>query len=432
MVAEETIHYPLAQLAAARQILLVSAEGGVMREIRKHRPQRVDYVELNPEITRALAAHGLIESFPELNVIHQDGRTFLQTTPKRYDAIIVNLPEPDTFQINRFYTEYFFKLARSRLTSDGILCFFMKGYSNYLAEPQRQKISSLYNSVAGYFSHVTLLPGHKICFLCRDLPIDTDIPALLSHKGVDSDYIQGFYYGNITAERIASLNALVDPTIPKNRDLSPQLMRIMFDQWFEKFTTSPGWFFAAIAVLGAVYLIRINRTEFVLFSTGCMTMGSEILVIFAFQIYFGYIYFQIGVIVTLFLTGLLPGALWGSRLATDAKRLLALTDGVIIILMGIFLIALQGFGSRLPVAFFLMFGFSISLLCGCQFPIALRYQGDDNPAATRFFSADLIGAAAGTLVTSMVLIPYLGFLKAAGAFILLKSMSLLAIGVVHE
>ncbi|MEZ4568253.1 MAG: hypothetical protein R2860_15275 [Desulfobacterales bacterium] len=46
-----------------------------------------------------------------------------------------------------------------------------------------------------------------------------------------------------------------------------------------------------------MYLCYISKEEFVLYTTGGFTMGAEILVIFAFQIFFGYIYFQIGLIV---------------------------------------------------------------------------------------------------------------------------------------
>jgi hypothetical protein len=67
----------------------------------------------------------------------------------------------------------------------------------------------------------------------------------------------------------------------------------------------------------------------------------------------------------------------------------------------------------------------VSMACGFQFPVALYLKGSDNAAATRTFSADLIGAACGTLITSVVLIPYVGILWAAAALIGLKMVSLI-------
>jgi spermidine synthase len=431
-IAEETIHYPLAQLDNPQRVLLISGEGGIMKELKKHGLKTVDYVELDPEITAVQFKFGLIENIEGLNVINQDGRAFLADSDKIYDAIILNLPEPDTFQVNRFFTDQFFSLVKKRLAPDGVLSFSMEGYDNYIAEPQRQKLSSLYNTVRNHFKHILLMPGLKIFFLCRDISIKTDIPARLAEKGIIARYIRGYYYGNLTKERISDLNNLMDPNTPKNSDDSPLLMRLMFSQWFAKFSTSPVGFIVGLAGLTIIYLFRIKREEFVLFSTGAMTMGSEILIIFAFQIFYGYIYFQIGLIVTVFLAGLLPGALLGDRLREGGKQILVLTDGLLITLMGILILALKIGGDHLPSFFFLVFGFMISLACGFQFPVALHLGGGGNSAVTRSFSADLIGAACGILITSLILLPYFGLIWAAAGLIFLKLASLIVIGTYDE
>jgi len=162
-----------------------------------------------------------------------------------------------------------------------------------------------------------------------------------------------------------------------------------------------------------------------------MIMGSEILVIFAFQIFFGYIYYKIGIIVTVFLAGLLPGALWGRRLASRARRVLILSDIALIALLCATFAAVHA-GDRLGQAFYLFIGFSVSFACGMQVPAALHVRGDDGRAATGVFSADLIGAALGTLATSTILIPYLGITGAIGALMGLKMLSLLIAGTLHE
>lgn len=426
-MAEETIHYPLAQLPRVQNILLISAEGGMMTELEKYRPASIDYVELDPKVAEVEFRFKMIKKIPGLKVINQDGRAYLADSNKIYDAIIVNLSEPDTYQINRFFTDRFFDLARRHLARHGVLSFAMKGFENYLAEPQRQKLSSLYNTVNDYFKHVLLLPGQKIFFLCSSQPLNTDIPALLARKNIPTRYIKGYYYGNLTQERIERLNALIDPLTPKNRDDYPQLMRLMFQQWFAKFSTSPTGFIAILAVVCMVYLIRISAEEFVLFSTGFTVMGSELLVIFAFQIFFGYIYFQIGLIVTVFLAGLLPGAWFGHRFRYRSKQTLAFADGLLILLMGMLIVALRQGSYGLPVSFFLFYGFVVSLICGFQFPVALYLRGGDAPAVTQTFSADLIGAAFGTLMTSVVLIPYFGIIRTVAGLIGLKLLSIMII-----
>ena len=364
-------------------------------------------------------------------MIHADGRAFLAGAAPGYDAILVNLNDPQTFQTNRFFTDRFFSLARSRLSEQGVLGFSMGGFDSYLAEPQRRKLSSIYNTAKALFPHVLMLPGERVFFICSNRPLQTGIPDLLRRKGIATLYISAFYEGNVTPERISYLRGRMDPAAPLNTELAPYVMRTVFSEWFAKFDSSPLWFLSALACVLGFYFWHASRVEFVLFSTGWMAMGSEILIIFAFQIFFGYIYFQIGIIVTVFLAGLLPGALWGRRLATRARRVLILSDSVLIGLLAATFAAVHA-GDRLGQAFYLLLGFTVSFACGVQFPAALRLRGDDGRAATDVFSADLIGAALGTLVTSMILIPYLGITGAISALMGVKLLSLLIAGRLHE
>ncbi|MFH2045643.1 MAG: hypothetical protein ABIK92_10905 [Pseudomonadota bacterium] len=429
--AEKTIHYPLSQVLNPKHILIISAEGGIMEELEKYHPESIDYIELDPEVSGVLFGFGLLKKIPGLNVINQDGRSYLSHLDKKYDAIIINMPEPDTYQINRFYTDAFFGTVKKRLSPQGILSFSMEGYDNYLAEPQRQKISSVYNTLSRHFKKILLLPGPEIYFLASQVPVNADIPDLLDKKGIKTDYVSNFFYGNLTEDRIRHLKELIDLSAPVNTDNYPQLMRIMFLQWFAKFSTSPVAFILVLSVLCIIYLSRITKEEFVLFSTGCMEMGTEILVIFAFQIYFGYIYLKIGLIITVFLAGLLPGAWAGNKMANQYdhfnRSFLAITDGILIFLTGLLILAFLKGGDKIPLFVFLAYGFIVSMTCGFQFPTALKLMGDNNPSVTRLFSADLIGAAAGTLLISVAVIPYFGIIWAAIALIGLKFVSLILI-----
>ena len=111
-VAEEAIHYPLSQIDNPKNILIISAESGMMAQVEKHQPGSVDFVELNPDVSNVLFRFNMIRKIPGLNVINQDGRAYLSASQKVYDAVIINLPEPTTFQINRFFTDRFYEIVR--------------------------------------------------------------------------------------------------------------------------------------------------------------------------------------------------------------------------------------------------------------------------------------------------------------------------------
>ena len=311
-LAEEIVHFPLSQVDRPRRLLLISAVGGMMAEVAKYRPERVDYVEMDPLAAQLQLRFGLVEPIDGLTVIARDARAYLSYISTHYDAILVSLPEPETFQVNRFYTAGFFDLVKKHLAPGGVFSFGIDGVDNYISKIRQQKLSSLANTARTYFNHVMLMPGQRLLFVCRDRPVRTDIPALLKQKGIDTRHIRRYYAGDLTGQRIRQLNDAVDPGIGQNLDLSPRLMRLAFVEWFARHGESPRWFAVILSAAALAYLIRISRPQLVLLTTGCVNIGAEMVAIFVFQVFYGYIYLQIGVLVTVFLAGLLPGA-WGRR-----------------------------------------------------------------------------------------------------------------------
>ncbi len=427
VLAELSVHYPLSQVDRPHRVLLLSASGGMIRELQKYSPSAIDYVELDPAVVRLMIRYGLIADVPELNPIAADGRAWLQNCPEKYDAVLLNLPEPDTFQLNRFFTDHFFGLVRRQLKDTGIFSFHVEGAANFLTVAQTQKVSSLYATARRHFPYVLMLPGERIFFLCSPSPIDPDIPARLAARGIQTRFVAPYFYGDVTAERIQALKQSIDTQVRINRDTHPFLMQLMLAQWFVKFGDSPRWFMIATALLLVGYLMHMRREEYVLFSTGLLAMGCEVMLIFAFQIFLGYVYAKIGMIVTVFLAGLMPGAWLGSR-PRQAQAFLFLSDLAIIALILVIVVSLHWWGDRLPSFFYYASGFWIAMACGFQIPLALAGLGDDNPAAARIFSVDLVGAAFGALMVSTIFIPHLGLGGTAALLIAVKISSLMLMG----
>jgi len=421
---EEKIHYPLSQLRSVDQVLLVSGGiGGTIDEVRKHHPEGVDYVELDPNLTRNAIELGLLTPRPGVTVKNMDGRRYLRTTEKRYDAIILDLPDPDTFQINRFFTAEFFSLARKRLSSRGVLCFSLEYYPNYLSNVMEKKLSSIYRTARLEFHHVLVIPGSRAFFLCSNAPLSMDIPQMLQEKAVPTAYISGYYRGDVTRDRVAMLRKALCADEHVNTDFQPKVINLVFQEWFTRHGSSPRPFLLGLAVLTAVYLLLIRREEYVLFTTGFATMGAEMLVIFSFQALHGYVYLKIGAIVTAFLAGLLPGALAGILRKEKGRQKLFAGDMALVIFLIGFYVWLRFFGGPIHSAWFLAYGFLFSFFCGFQFPSATDVIGEDKSPAAGCLAADLTGAALGTLVVGAILIPLLGLQTATIVLILVKISS---------
>ncbi|MFH1490803.1 MAG: hypothetical protein ABII06_18015, partial [Pseudomonadota bacterium] len=421
--SEEKVHYPLSQLDEVRNVLLISGGlGETITEILKHRPGHIDYVELDPYLTDAAGSVGLLKPSPRLSVLNVDGRRYIETTKKRYDAVIIDLPEPDTFQINRFFTGEFFSHVKKVLAKGGVFSFSLNYSHNYISELTKKKLSVMFHTARSQFRHVMILPGGDAYFLCRDEGLTPDVPARLKSKSVQTSYIEGFYYGNVTDERIGKLREALEDESSINRDFEPVIMNIVFQAWFGLHGTSPKIFFLVFLALTGLYLISIRKEEYALFSTGLATMGVEMLIIFTFQVTYGYVYLKIGAIITAFLLGLLPGSLLGNYLKGGKWGNLILSEAALTFLLIVFFLWVGFFKGSLPPVFFLAYGFGFSFFCGFQFPSVTHTLGEGREPAPGCLAADLSGAAVGTLITGVLLIPLWG-MEAASFFLIVVKIS---------
>jgi len=428
MAAEEKVHYPLCQLDTVADVLLVSGGmGETLSEILKHSPRHIDYVELDPALIKVASQFGLVSLHERVTIVPADGRRYITDCKKRYSAIILDLPEPDTFQINRFYTSEFFARIKRILEKDGIFSFSLIANPNYVSDVRIKKLSSIFNTLKKHFSTVLLIPGEEVYFLASDTTLSDDIPLKLRKKSITTSYIDGFYYGNVTKERIVLLNESINLNEFINTDFQPRVINIMFNEWFKKYGTSPYWFLVILFVLLACYIFFIRKEEYVLFSTGFVSMGVEMLVLFSFQILYGYIYLKVGAVITSFLLGLLPGAILGNRWKKSGKSMLIKAEAGMIVLLLIYLMWVNSYHSMVPESAFLLYGFAFSMLCGLEFPVAAEIIGEERSPAAGLFAADLVGAGAGTLAIGTLLIPLFGIQAAIVAMILIKAISTIVI-----
>jgi len=422
--SEEKIHYALSQLGRVEYVLLVSGGlGETLGEVEKYHPKHIDYVELDPNLTGAAQELGFIRKIPFLTIKNADGRSYIKTTDNRYDAIVIDLPDPDTFQINRFFTSEFFSLSKKILSDGGVLSFGLKYSPNYVSDVRKRKLSIIYNTARLHFQNVKVLPGGKAYFLCRDRELSTDIPAQLRKKSIRTTYVEGFYYGNVTGERIDQIQRILDTKEYVNTDFEPRVMNVIFQEWFLKHGTSPKAFFLILLGFTLLYLIFMKREEYILFSTGLATMGVEMLVVFTFQVIYGYIYLKIGAIVTVFLLGLFPGAMMGNLYREGNIGRLIMSEIIFLGLLLIFFVWISFFRGELSQFYFLAYCFVFSFFCGFQFPVAAKIIGERQSPAAGCLAADLTGAAVGTLATGTLLIPLWGIQSAIIFLILIKISS---------
>ena len=182
--SEESVHFSLLQNPHSKNALIIGGGvGGSLAQALKYPQLRIDYVEIDPEIIRMS-----LEFLPKretehfrskrIHVFYEDGRAFLKSVKKSYDVITLNLPDPSTAQINRFFTQEFFLMAREKLSENGIFSFRISSAENYISYELQNFLASLYYTLKEVFSEVEIVPGDTNVFLASDRELSLDAEEL--------------------------------------------------------------------------------------------------------------------------------------------------------------------------------------------------------------------------------------------------------------
>jgi spermidine synthase len=435
---EETVHYAMAQRPDARRVLLISGGvSGTAREVLKYPVEAVDYVELDP-LVLDVARQSLPESLadPRIHVIQSDGRLFVRQTGRRYDVVIADVPDPSTSQINRFYTREFFAEVQRILTPGGVLSFSLGTYENHLSKELARLIGVAHQTLRAVYANVLMLPGGRIFFLASHGELTADVAPRIEKAGVKARLVnRGYLKGMLTADRMADLRRALSADAPLNEDFSPILYYYHLRYWMSQFEVRWGVFECVLAALLVIYMVRLRPVPLAVFCGGFAASALEVVVLLAFQVLFGSLYYQVGLIVTMFMLGLVIGAmLIGRWLVGWSRRHLVYLAVAIAVFAACLPPALLGLEkSEGPLALTAgqiaipLLTLLLAVLVGMEFPLAARvdFQG---PAATsaRLYTADYIGAALGALLVSTLLIPVLGVLMVC---VLTAGLNLLAAGI---
>src|SRR5437867_1749057 len=125
-------YLPLALRPESEDVLLLCYGCGVTADAFLHglHVKRMDVVEISKEVLRLADFYSGINYSnplrdPRVTTFIQDGRFFLQASPRQYDIISGEPPPPKVAGAVNLYTEGFFSLMNSRLKEGGIATFWL-------------------------------------------------------------------------------------------------------------------------------------------------------------------------------------------------------------------------------------------------------------------------------------------------------------------
>jgi spermidine synthase len=472
--SEEAVHFALLEHPHPQSLLLIGGGlGGAITQALKYQDLEIDFVELDPRLIKIGESYLPEEEIRSLEnplvIIHfKDGRLFVKErlsevgpqaeekvkpSPFRYDVVILNLPDPYTAQLDRFYTFEFFRMINSILNPGGIFSFRVSSAENYISQELGLYLSSLYQTLRLNFSEVLVLPGSNNVFLASNKPgllfgswqkfVDRLKEREISTKFVNENFLPN----RLSLMRMKYLeNAIY---AEESRTDSPQTNRINHDLkpisyfyntilWSKQFHSveksiflflsqvKPFWFIAVIATVFAFgfLMCALSRSKLpnlslsAIFVAGFTSIFLEMIIVLSFQIFYGYIYSKIGLILTLFMLGLAFGAFLMQKRAKQKRinfKNLILIQFFQVVLVSFLLFLILYFSRISPpellVECFLLLVITLcGIIGGMEFTLAnhLFLERRSAKKVGTGYSIDLFGSSLSSILASAILIPLLG------------------------
>ena len=466
---EDFSHLVMLQHAAPDNILLLgNGIGGILGQILKHNPQSLTYLQLDPEILRASKKflgqqEKDIFSDPRLKILHKDASFFLKRTKEKYDLIIINMSDPVTLNINRFFTKEFYELARSNLNKGGLLATRVSSKESIISNELARYNASIYKTLQSVFHYVESIPGENLIFIASDdLNITIGRPEILvgrfHARDIETDFLTGYHikdrYYPDTLNYLSSRIKKTYKSASINTDFHPICFYYHFILWNIKFQPYIAGLlnsiihiniFSIVCVIALLFIcglfaIRSKKDStgylirFAIAVSGAAAITLEIIILLSFQISYGYVYSKVGFLIALFMLGLASGSYVINQRLQKIKNLYNLLCVIIFIFCLYLTLAplIIRFAVSTPLwASEYIFSFVIFItgtFTGCQFPVAVKLlQKKYSPgrSASIIWGSDLLGAATGTLISSIIIIPVLGMFTACFISAVLCAISLI-------
>lgn len=477
--AEYCVHLPLLQHPNPAAVLLIGGDAPrLAAEAVKHPGlERLDCVEPDPEIIRIadeLSAGPPRAALgdPRVHLFHEDAASFVRTRKHGYDVIVLNLGNPLTAEMNRFYTVEFFSGIRGRLNPGGIFSFAVSSSPDMIGPVQARFLRSLEVTLREVFPTVLVIPGESARFLGTDpdgrlLSDPRELIDRISARRLDLKFVREYYlFDYLNPLRIAYLANVLQETegVKVNRDFEPRCYFHNLAVWGAQLHPSigsalnrlsgagQGVLWGALGALSLAILVtfatgRAGYSRAVAMNVmivGAAQMTLEIVLLVGFQILAGFVYTQLALIVSFYMAGLASG---GAVTAFGAKRIENGAPGMAAVqaAFSALLVATMPIMSALRtyleessdaialVKFvFSALAFTAGLLGGLHFGLAVTVRTGTSPAVNlkgpALYAADLAGSAGGVVLASLFLVPVYGLaatLKALAVLCLACSLTLI-------
>lgn len=127
----EALVHPAMRRASSHQDILIlgGGDGFAVREVLKYSDvKRIDLVDIDPVVTDLFSDHPALNQLnqgslthPKVHVTNQDAALFLGESERAWDVMIMDLPDPESYEIGRLYTLEQLSILSQHLRPRGVI-----------------------------------------------------------------------------------------------------------------------------------------------------------------------------------------------------------------------------------------------------------------------------------------------------------------------
>ncbi|MCF7893647.1 MAG: hypothetical protein K9L84_01095 [Candidatus Omnitrophica bacterium] len=440
---EKFIHITLSALDKPKDILFIGPSfSSQLSEILKYKIKSLDYVSLNETIVW-LAKKELSQlQKNKINFIVTDPRSYLKSSLKKYDCIIINKSAPASLSLNRFFTYEFFSLVKERLKPGGAFSFFIPSKRDILSPHILKFNSCILNTLDKIFKNRLLVPSDSMIIIASNRAISVQsVFENFSQNKINTDYLTVYHLKTYLAKsRRNYVNEKIDPNVRINKDYHPlgflyylSLQQAKFyPQFFINLELTKDYTvltFILFGLLLTLFSLRSRKTNYLVstFIVGFSSIAATAFIFIIFQASCGALFEMIGILTGLFMLGLAGGTFLVNMVLVRFRLRrwsLSLYFGCWV-LYGLALWLGKGFYIQFYQAmlFLYFYSFVSGLLTGAIYPLVSFYFISDyqmkKTIPISLYASDLGGAFLGTLLVSVFFIPFLGVWLGLGLVIFL-------------
>ena len=127
---ESLVHIPMNATPNKDKVLILGGGDGLaVREVLKYKEvDKITLVDLDKDMVELCKTNSNIRKLNEdslnsskLDIVYQDAFEYLEENNELFDVILIDLPDPNNENLNKLYTNIFYRLASNNLKESGVM-----------------------------------------------------------------------------------------------------------------------------------------------------------------------------------------------------------------------------------------------------------------------------------------------------------------------